>query len=125
MPARQIGRAFGTVALAGLGYGLYTSQRTPAQSAALKNPLTVAARPLAAIAVLQPDGGSGVTGTVQFRQDAPGEPTHIKATVQGLKDGMHGFHVHQVTTHTDRLTQQHVQTAALYRLSPIGTHHRH
>ena len=89
----------------GVAYTLYQSQQAPVQSAALKNPFalthressTAANHPLAAISVLQPDGGSGVSGTVQFRQDAPGSPTRITATIHGLKDGLHGFHIHQVS----------------------------
>ena len=90
-----------------MGYGVYASQRSPAESAALKNPFAIthsstadaASRPpLAAISVLLPDGGSGVSGTVRFTQDAPGAPTRITATLTGLKDGLHGFHVHEVVS---------------------------
>jgi superoxide dismutase, Cu-Zn family len=48
-----------------------------------------------AIALLNPDGGSGVSGVVHFSQDAPGKPTVVRATVNGLKAGKHGIHVHQ------------------------------
>ena len=125
MPSRRFARALGAGAVGALCYGLYASQRDPLQSAALKNPFALthkessaaAERPLAAIAVLLPDGGSGVTGTVTFRQDAPGRPIHIKASIQGLKDGKHGFHVHQVTAHSHR---QSTNTATVLALTRVG-----
>jgi len=48
-----------------------------------------------AIALLQPDGGSGVSGVVKFTQKAANAPVKIEGTIKGLKPGQHGFHVHE------------------------------
>ena len=102
----------GVVAVAALGYSLYTIQmrQDPLASqtgkATSASPKTVQSTlsdlrsrdPLAAICVLQPDGGSGVSGVVNFRQDHPQAPVQITARVTGLKDGLHGFHIHEVRT---------------------------
>ena len=45
------------------------------------------------ICILKEDGGSGVSGVVKLIQD--GETTLISAKINGLKTGLHGFHVHQ------------------------------
>jgi Cu-Zn family superoxide dismutase len=47
-----------------------------------------------AVAALSPLGGSGVTGTVTFREE-PGGGVFIEAHVNGLSAGAHGFHVHE------------------------------
>ena len=47
-----------------------------------------------AVCVLNPDGGSGVSGVVKFVQ-AEGQKTKVTAEVKGLKPGHHGFHIHQ------------------------------
>lgn len=51
-------------------------------------------KPINAIAVLQSDNNSGVTGVIKFSQSAPGQPVRIYGTVNGLSSGCHGFHVH-------------------------------
>jgi len=50
--------------------------------------------PVNAICILKPDNNSGVSGTVTFSQSKKNE-TNIHADVQGLKPGLHGFHVHE------------------------------
>ena len=47
-----------------------------------------------AICVMNPDGGSGVSGVVKFTQ-VEGEKCKITAEVKGLTPGLHGFHIHQ------------------------------
>ncbi len=46
-----------------------------------------------AVSVLNPDGGSGVSGVVKFVQ-TEGHKTKITAVVKGLAPGIHGFHIH-------------------------------
>lgn len=46
-----------------------------------------------AVAVLYPLGNSGINGTVTFTQEENG--VRVEATVNGLSNGMHGFHIHQ------------------------------
>ena len=43
--------------------------------------------------ILNPDGGSGVSGHAMFKQ-VEGENIQIKAEITGLTPGLHGFHVH-------------------------------
>lgn len=45
-----------------------------------------------AVAVLDPLGSSGVSGSVTFSKVADG--VRVSARVTGLKQGLHGFHVH-------------------------------
>lgn len=45
-----------------------------------------------AVAVLHPTEGNEVTGTITFQKVAEG--VRVQADVQGLEEGMHGFHVH-------------------------------
>ena len=47
-----------------------------------------------AVCVMNPDGGSGVSGIVKFTQ-VEGENIRITAHVTGLTPGKHGFHIHQ------------------------------
>ena len=47
-----------------------------------------------AVCILNPDGNSGVSGTV-FMTQTEGEQVSIKAKVTGLTEGLHGFHIHQ------------------------------
>ena len=47
-----------------------------------------------AICILNPDGGSGVSGWTKFTQ-VEGQPVQITAEMNGLTPGKHGFHVHQ------------------------------
>ena len=49
---------------------------------------------LFAICILNPDGGSGVSGLVKFVKE-PGKKVHVSGEVTGLTEGLHGFHVHQ------------------------------
>lgn len=51
------------------------------------------ASPTNAIAVLHSTQGNLVTGTVYFSQE--GDKVKVKASVQGLKPGLHGFHLHE------------------------------
>ena len=46
-----------------------------------------------AVCVMNPDGGSGVSGVVKFVQ-TEGQTTKITAVVKGLTPGHHGFHIH-------------------------------
>jgi Cu-Zn family superoxide dismutase len=46
-----------------------------------------------AVAVLHPLGSSGVSGTVTFTKAEGG--VKVDARVSGLKEGAHGFHVHE------------------------------
>lgn len=43
---------------------------------------------------LSPGGNSGVSGDLVLEQAYPGGPVLIKGTIKGLKQGLHGFHVH-------------------------------
>ena len=47
-----------------------------------------------AVCVLNPDGGSGVSGIVKMTQTEGGK-TKVVADVKGLTPGLHGFHIHQ------------------------------
>mmetsp|Transcript_39158 Transcript_39158/g.34846 ORF Transcript_39158/g.34846 Transcript_39158/m.34846 type:complete len:166 (+) Transcript_39158:61-558(+) len=47
-----------------------------------------------ATCILQPDGGSNVSGLVKFIQEK-NKPVLINATVKNLSKGEHGFHIHQ------------------------------
>ena len=47
-----------------------------------------------AVCVMNPDGGSGVSGVVKLMQ-TEGQKTKITAVVKGLTPGHHGFHIHQ------------------------------
>ena len=47
-----------------------------------------------AMCILNPDGGSGVSGYTKFVQNE-GEQILIMAEMNGLTPGQHGFHVHQ------------------------------
>lgn len=52
-----------------------------------------------AVAVLQPVGGSGVTGEVHFIQQD--KQVKVKGRITGLTPGKHGFHVHEYGDLTD------------------------
>ena len=45
--------------------------------------------------VLKPDGGSGVSGIVNFKQDVAADVTQISYEIKGLAPGKHGFHIHE------------------------------
>ncbi|WP_419656123.1 SodC: superoxide dismutase [Desulfosarcina variabilis str. Montpellier] len=47
-----------------------------------------------AVAVLHPTAGSNVSGTIHFTAVADG--VKVSATVEGLKPGKHGFHIHEL-----------------------------
>mmetsp|Transcript_55 Transcript_55/g.50 ORF Transcript_55/g.50 Transcript_55/m.50 type:complete len:212 (-) Transcript_55:185-820(-) len=53
-----------------------------------------------AICQLQPDGNSGVGGTVSF-VGGPNRPTKIIAEIHGLSKGKHGFHIHELGNLTE------------------------
>jgi superoxide dismutase, Cu-Zn family len=46
-----------------------------------------------AIAVLYPAHGSKVQGVVSFSKERDG--MHVEASMQGLSQGLHGFHIHE------------------------------
>ena len=48
-----------------------------------------------AVCILNPDGGSGVSGLVIF-EDAGDKGTKITGSVTGLTPGKHGFHIHEL-----------------------------
>ena len=45
------------------------------------------------ICIMNPDGGSGVNGLVKFVHPKGGK-CKINARFTGLKEGLHGFHIH-------------------------------
>ena len=47
-----------------------------------------------AVCVLK--GASEVTGTIYFEESGSGGVT-VTGEISGLNDGLHGFHIHQVT----------------------------
>jgi Cu-Zn family superoxide dismutase len=49
--------------------------------------------PTEAVAVLVPMSGSKVEGTILLRQE--GDTLHVTGKVSGLKEGKHGFHIHE------------------------------
>ncbi len=38
--------------------------------------------------------GAGIKGTVTFEQAGPEAPVTVKGDIEGLEDGLHGFHIH-------------------------------
>ncbi|KAI8069937.1 superoxide-dismutase [Gongronella butleri] len=52
-----------------------------------------------AVCVLR--GNSNVTGTVTFTQESENAPTLVEASLEGLKAGKHGFHVHEFGDNTN------------------------
>ena len=52
-----------------------------------------------AVCVMNPDGGSSVSGIVKMTQ-VEGQKVKIVADVKGLAPGQHGFHIHQFGKHT-------------------------
>ncbi len=46
-----------------------------------------------AVAVVNPTEGNEVTGTITFEQSDDG--VRVQATLEGLEEGEHGFHIHQ------------------------------
>ena len=51
-----------------------------------------------AVCVLK--GASEVAGTVHFEQEGSG-PVKVTGEILGLSDGLHGFHVHEVSCRSD------------------------
>lgn len=51
---------------------------------------------ISAVAVLQPEGESGINGEIVFLQrHPPAGPTLIRGNITGLPAGKHGVHIHQ------------------------------
>ena len=69
-----------------------------------------------AICVLNPDGGSGVSGVVKMMQRT-GQKVQIQASINGLTAGKHGFHIHEF----GNLTNGCVTAGAHY--NPAGLTH--
>ncbi|XP_013414383.1 superoxide dismutase [Cu-Zn] [Lingula anatina] len=57
---------------------------------------------LKAVCVLK--GASDVIGTVYFEQTSADGPCKVTGEVTGLKEGLHGFHVHQFGDNTNGCT---------------------
>ncbi|CAG0894779.1 unnamed protein product [Darwinula stevensoni] len=53
-----------------------------------------------AVCVLQGE----VKGTVHFTQNSPNEPVKVTGEIQGLSEGLHGFHVHEFGDNTNGCT---------------------
>ena len=67
---------------------------TSMRSTEMPAPMPPAAAPIeTAIAVIIPTMGNSVTGVVRFTQTAGG--VHVVADVVWLKQGAHGFHIHE------------------------------
>ncbi|CAK1552614.1 unnamed protein product [Leptosia nina] len=78
-------------------YGLGGPYQLPNERTEKQIDLAEATIPgLRAIAYLQADQDSGVTGQLIFRQLVPNGPVVIEGNVTGLSAGLHGLHVHQV-----------------------------
>ena len=57
--------------------------------------VTVPQSPTEAVANLQPTKGSKVSGMVTFMRQPDGNGVKIKADINGLSPGKHGFHIHE------------------------------
>src|SRR5262245_1948085 len=77
--------------------GVTHAQEAAASAAATVDahvhPTTPAGSTGAAVAVIGAINGSGVTGVVRITQTADG--VTIEGKIEGLKPGLHGFHVHE------------------------------
>ena len=89
MPAKNVVLALSAGALVVASAAVATRAQAPAPHAAMAGP----GAPTKAVAVLQPTKGSKVEGTVTFTAVQGG--VRVQATVNGLADGPHGFHVHE------------------------------
>lgn len=49
-------------------------------------------------------GDSKVTGTVTFTQESENAPTTVEASLSGLTEGKHGFHIHEFGDNTNGKT---------------------
>ncbi len=89
MPAKNVVLALSAGALVAASATVATWAQAPTPHAAMAGP----AAPTKAVAVLYPTKGSEVKGTVTFTAVSGG--VHVQATVHGLTDGPHGFHIHE------------------------------
>jgi len=118
------GLKLAAAALAGAGgvYAYMTGFANPlhtsptAASKASSSPSS-SSRSVAAICLLAPDNNSGVKGVVRFRQPSEGEAVTITARIEGLKDGLHGFHIHEF----GNLSQGCITAGAHF--NPLGKTH--
>merc|ERR1711957_759328 len=60
----------------------------------LKSSKDMEAKQHYAVCVMNPDGGSSVSGIVKMSQ-TEGQKVKIVADIKGLTPGQHGFHIHQ------------------------------
>lgn len=94
MPAKNVASALSAGALAVAVAAVATrAQVAPAPAAPAAPHAMARARVTHAIAVLHPTKGSKVEGTVTFTAVRGG--VHVQATIHGLSDGPHGFHIHE------------------------------
>lgn len=71
--------------------------------------------PIRAVCVMK--GDSSVSGVIQFEQEKDGEPVKVTGEIGGLKEGLHGFHVHEFGDNTNGCT------SAGPHFNPFGKEH--
>ncbi|WP_442483613.1 superoxide dismutase family protein [Aeoliella sp. SH292] len=80
---------------------------------------TATAEPITAVCNLEEIGGSGVTGTLNFVQEA--DTVTLTGEVTGLTPGLHGFHVHE----SGDLSDKEKGESAGGHFNPTGHAHGH